>query len=53
MVICTHLIHDVEKVLDEVVFLHNGRIALQATVKEIQEERGTSVDALFREVFRC
>jgi len=53
VVICTHLIHDVEKVLDEVVFLHHGRIALQATVKEIQEERGTSVDALFREVFRC
>jgi len=53
VVICTHLIHDVEKVLDEVVFLHQGRIALQATVKEIQEERGTTVDALFREVFRC
>ena len=53
VVICTHLIHDVEKVLDEVVFLHNGKIALQASVKEIQEERGTSVDALFREVFRC
>ena len=53
VVICTHLIHDVEQVLDEVVFLHNGKIALHKTVAEIREEDGTSVDALFREVFRC
>jgi len=53
VVICTHLIHDIERVLDEVVFLHNGKIALQMTVDDIREERGTSVDALFREVFRC
>jgi len=53
VVICTHLIHDIEKVLDEVVFLNKGQIALQMTVDEIREEKGMSVDALFREVFKC
>ena len=53
VVISTHLIADVEKVLDEVVFLDRGKLMLQATVDEIREERGMSVDALFREVFKC
>ncbi|MCL2587973.1 MAG: ABC transporter ATP-binding protein [Oscillospiraceae bacterium] len=53
VVICTHLIHDIERVLDEAVFLNQGKIVLQMTVDEIREEKGTSVDALFREVFRC
>lgn len=53
VLISTHLIADIEKVLDEVVFLQNGGIALTATVDQIREEQGKSVDALFREVFRC
>jgi len=53
VLISTHLITDVEKVLDEVIFINQGSIALQSTVDEIRESRGTSVDALFREVFRC
>jgi len=53
VLISTHLITDVEKVLDEVIFINQGSIALQSTVDEIRENRGTSVDALFREVFRC
>lgn len=53
VVICTHLIHDIEQVLDEAVFLHNGKIALHMTVDEIREQKGMSVDELFREVFRC
>ena len=53
VVISTHLIADVEKVLDEVLFIHQGRLVLQSTVDDIREERGMSVDALFREVFKC
>ena len=43
----------VEKVLDDVVFINQGRIMLQASVDQIREEKGMSVDALFREVFKC
>ena len=50
VVISTHLIADVEKVLDEVIFISQGRVALQSTVDDIREEKGMSVDALFREV---
>ena len=53
VVISTHLISDVEKVLDEVVFIQNGKVILNETVDEIRENKGKSVDALFREVFTC
>ena len=53
VVISTHLIADVEKVLDEVIFINQGQVVLQSSVDEIREERGMSVDALFREVFKC
>ncbi|MDD3347960.1 ABC transporter ATP-binding protein [Oscillibacter sp.] len=53
VVISTHLIADVEKVLDEVVFINQGRLVLRSSVDEIREEKGMSVDALFREVFKC
>ena len=53
VVISTHLIADVEKVLDEVIFISQGRVVLQSTVDGIREEKGMSVDALFREVFKC
>ena len=53
VVISTHLISDVEKVLDEVLFINQGHLVLQSTVDEIREEKGMSVDALFREVFKC
>ena len=53
IIISTHLISDVEQVLDEVLCLQNGRIVLHDTVDAIRNEKGTSVDALFREVFRC
>lgn len=49
----THLIADVEKVLDEVVFIDKGHLVLQSSVDQIREEKGMSVDALFREVFKC
>lgn len=53
VVISTHLISDVEKVLDEVIFINQGRLMLQASVDQIREEKGVSVDELFREVFKC
>jgi ABC-2 type transport system ATP-binding protein len=53
VVISTHLIADVEAVLDEVVFLQQGEIALHDSVDHIRDEQNKSVDALFREVFKC
>ena len=53
VVISTHLISDVEKVLDDVIFINQGRMVLQSSVDEIREEKGMSVDDLFREVFKC
>ena len=53
VVISTHLISDVEKILDEAIFVHQGRVVLQTSVDQIREEKGMSVDALFREVFKC
>ena len=53
VVISTHLIADVEQVLDEVLFISQGQIFLQKTVDEIRAEQGKSVDQMFREVFRC
>ena len=52
VVISTHLISDIEQVLDEVIFIQNGEILLQKEVDAIREENGKSVDELFREVFK-
>lgn len=53
VLISTHLISDVESVLDDVIFLQNGQVRLQSTVDDIRANEGQSVDALFREVFKC
>lgn len=53
IIISTHLISDIEKILDDVVFISNGSIYLSKSVDEIRDEEGKSVDGLFREVFRC
>ncbi len=53
VVISTHLIADVESVLDEVVFIQNGSIVLQDNADELRDARGKSIDAIFREEFRC
>lgn len=52
VLISTHLISDVERVLDEVVFIREGRVVFQQQVDDIREKEGKSVDELFREVFR-
>ena len=51
--ISTHLISDIEKVLDEAIFLKDGQVVLHNGVDSIREQEGKSVDALFREVFRA
>ena len=53
VLISTHLIADVESVLDDVVFIKEGRVVLHKAADEIREEKGESVDKLFREVFKC
>ena len=53
VLISTHLIADVESVLDDVVFIKDGRVVLHKAADEIREEKGESVDKLFREVFKC
>ena len=53
VLLSTHLIADIERVLDEVVFLKNGEMVLHESVDTIREEHGKSVDMLFREVFSC
>lgn len=53
ILISTHLIADVEQVLDEFIFLHHGQIVNHGTVEALKAETGKSVDEYFREVFRC
>ena len=52
ILISTHLIADIENILDRVLFLQKGHLALNASVDEIRGEYGKSVDTLFREVFK-
>ena len=53
VLISTHLITDVEPILDEVVFLQNGTIALHENADALRERTGKSIDGYFREVFKC
>lgn len=53
ILISTHLIADIENILDEVIFIREGQIVLSSSVDAIREEQGKSVDTLFREVFKC
>ena len=53
ILISTHLITDIEKILDEVIFIQNGKVVLSGAVDDIRAEHGKSIDGLFREVFRC
>ena len=51
--ISTHLISEVEKILDEFIFINNGEIVMQDAVDNVRSERAMSIDSLFREVFKC
>ncbi len=53
LLISTHLIADIENILDEVLFLKNGSLCLASSVDDIRSKHGKSIDMLFREVFKC
>ncbi len=53
LLIATHLISEIENICDDVIFISSGEIVLQGNVDEIREEKGKSIDALFREEFKC
>ena len=53
ILISTHLISDIEQILDDVIFIQNGTIIKTASVDDIRSQEGKSIDTLFREVFRC
>lgn len=53
LIICTHLITDIERILDEVIFISNGKVVLHDTADNVRAEHQGSIDEAFREVFRC
>lgn len=53
ILLSTHLISDIENILDEVIFIQNGQIRLTSPVEDIRINNGKSIDTLFREVFKC
>ena len=53
VLISTHLISDVERVLDEFLFLYQGKVIRSGNADETREKTGKSLDELFREVFKC
>ncbi|MGN0710042.1 MAG: ATP-binding cassette domain-containing protein, partial [Anaerovoracaceae bacterium] len=53
ILISTHLIADVEQILDDIVFMRDGKITLHESADSLREKRGMSVDGVFREEFRC
>ncbi|MDU3336446.1 ABC transporter ATP-binding protein [Paraclostridium bifermentans] len=53
LLIATHLINEIENICDEVIIISKGKILLKGNVDEIREEKGMSIDTLFREEFKC
>ena len=53
VIISTHLIADIERILDEVIFIDNGKIKLTSSADELRNKEGKSIDEIFREVFKC
>lgn len=53
VIISTHLISDIENILDYVIFINQGQVVLTSSVDDIRDAKGKSVDVLFREVFKC
>ena len=53
VILSTHLISDVEHILDEVIFLQNGNVVRQGNVDDLRVESGLSIDELFRDDFRA
>ena len=53
VIISTHLITDIERILDEVIFIDKGKIILQSDTDSLREKENASVDEIFRRMFKC
>ena len=53
VIISTHLITDIERILDEVIFIDNGEIILQSNCDELRKKENSSIDEIFRRMFKC
>ena len=53
VIISTHLIADIEKILDEVIFIDNGKIILQDSADALRDKENASIDEVFRRMFKC
>lgn len=53
IIISTHLISDIERILDEVIFIDDGKIILQSNTDRLREEENASIDEIFRRMFKC
>ena len=53
VIISTHLITDIERILDEVIFIDNGEIILQSNCDELRKKEDSSIDEIFRRMFKC
>lgn len=53
VIISTHLISDIERILDEVIFIDKGKIVLTSDTDTLREKEGTSIDSIFRRMFKC
>ena len=53
VIISTHLIADIEQIFDQVIFLKEGQVVLHDEVDKVRADKGMSIEAYFKEVFRC
>ena len=53
VLLSTHLISDIERILDEVIFINNGEIVLHELADELRERENASIDEIFRRMFKC
>ena len=53
VIISTHLISDIERILDEVIFINKGKIVLESSADELREKENASIDEVFRRSFKC
>ena len=53
VLISTHLISDIERILDEVIFIDKGEVVLTASTDELRNKYNTSIDEVFRRMFKC
>ncbi len=53
VIISTHLISDIEKILDEVIFIDKGQVVLQSDADKLRKKEKSSIDEIFRRMFKC